>query len=226
MAEKLWRPLFYGYLFFPVDTTGAGDGLLAVDIARGSRNIPVRLVPDTLGHYKVNFTPDTSGQYAIQIYFAGLEVTGNHEVIGAYSVIVNAYLYSSSPKKHSSKKTNFDNFLLHEKVRLHMWNKQYTVFSWVRQIAHPHTRIRFSLEIGKSLSGYPLLVLTASMNVYVFPLGSPFRMEVVDSVDVTVSGEGLGLVPVNQQTEFLVHAPRVTTGISALQVTITCKYVR
>lgn len=46
---------------------------------------------------------------------------------------------------------------------------------------------------------------------------------IVDSADVTVSGDGVGLVPVNQPASFLVSMPRTNGAASDFEIDILCK---
>lgn len=59
-----------------VDTAGAGEGTLAVDITRNGRSIPSNVTSEGRGMYRINFTPDGSGIYSIKVLFAGMEVPG------------------------------------------------------------------------------------------------------------------------------------------------------
>ena len=59
-----------------MDTAGAGEGQLTVDINHDGRSVPVQVSQEGRGMYRVTFTPDGGGLYTIRVYFAGMEVTG------------------------------------------------------------------------------------------------------------------------------------------------------
>ena len=59
-----------------MDTSGAGEGELTVNIMHEGRSVPVQVYPEGRGMYRVTFTPDGAGIYSIKVYFAGMEVAG------------------------------------------------------------------------------------------------------------------------------------------------------
>ena len=59
-----------------VETAGAGEGALTVDIMHNGRSVPVQIQPDGRSRYRVAFTPSGGGVYTIRVHFAGMEVRG------------------------------------------------------------------------------------------------------------------------------------------------------
>ena len=66
---------------FSVDTEGAGEGQLSVEIQHNGRNIPPQIYPDGPNRYRVSFTPEGGGIYTIRVNFAGMEVKGELQFV-------------------------------------------------------------------------------------------------------------------------------------------------
>lgn len=60
-----------------VNTTGAGDGPLTVQVSYRDAFIPAEVVRASSELYRVSFQPRGPGLYYIHVHFAGVEIDGN-----------------------------------------------------------------------------------------------------------------------------------------------------
>ena len=69
------------------------------------------------------------------------------------------------------------------------------------------------------------LILIESNFVLFLNAGSPWRVDVINPVPITVTGQGLGTVPVNRMTYFDIGASSAVFDPSLAQVQITGFFV-
>lgn len=60
-----------------VDTTGAGEGELTVEVIHLGRAIATRLAQQG-NHYQAAFLPEGTGSYHVYVLFARMHVPGRH----------------------------------------------------------------------------------------------------------------------------------------------------
>jgi len=63
-----------------VDTTGAGEGEVTVEVLYGREAVATHLTQQGK-IYQASFTPAATGQYLVYVFFDKADVTGRHQQI-------------------------------------------------------------------------------------------------------------------------------------------------
>ncbi|CAH1781771.1 unnamed protein product [Owenia fusiformis] len=196
---------------FDIDARKAGKAELQIKVMSPARKaIPIQVMDNHNGTYRVEYIPSIVGAYVINITHADQVIAGSPFRSSAYDI--NAIMVSRMPRGIIGKPVEFtvdvtnagegqletliNQGTVEHNIRLK--SKGIFLISFIPTVARPHTvDIKYNEELVP---------------------GSTRIVEVTDASAVTVKGAGLDLVPINKLTWFEVTTNNAGAGIVAVKI--------
>ncbi|KAL8594786.1 hypothetical protein ACOMHN_047504 [Nucella lapillus] len=218
-------------LDFSVDATEVGEGEVGVTVNHAGSEVPSSVRSEGFGRYSADFTPSRPGVYTVYVTLNDMQVKDSPfsvEVVDSSQVTLSGEGLSLVPLHTTPHHTTPHHTAPHH-TTLHHTTPTFS-------LSVPDSP--FSVEVvdssqcgggglhpgdaqwGRPQPGSPPHLTTPHHTAPhhttpTFPLSvpdSPFSVEVVDSTQVTLSGEGLSLIPLHQPANFTIHTKGAGNG--------------
>ncbi|KAL4220761.1 hypothetical protein ACF0H5_021155 [Mactra antiquata] len=188
-----------------VNSATAGDGDVKIEVrAPSGRSMNLSAVPRHGGNYISNFNPTEVGEWEVSVLYDDEHISGSPYLINVFDPsLVKVYgLESGSLSSGITFNTDATKAGRGDvKIEMMKNGVDMSEYCLLRQEYNNYYKIDFN---PPSPGMYDVHVYFNDMEIR----GSPYNLDIVDSSDVTVSGDGLNLVPVNRTASFEVHAGR------------------
>lgn len=189
-----------------VDASGAGQGDLRMEARSPSGYV---MHPDPIyrnGTYASNFTPNEVGTWEISVLYDGDHISGSPYHVHVFDPLAvrvygleggavgRALTFNADAKQAGDGDLNVKVSYAGTSIPAHILHE-----------GNGEYKIDFT---PKGAGQYKVNVFMNDVEVR----GSPYTLDIVDSSQVTLSGEGLSLVPVDRPTTFTIHTKGAGSG--------------
>ncbi|XP_067668833.1 filamin-C-like isoform X2 [Haliotis asinina] len=197
-----------------VDTSSAGQGDIRMEVETPnghSTNLPVVY---RQGMYTANFTPAEVGDHRIFVHYDNEQIVGSPFLVKAFDPSkVNVYGLEGGSVGRALSFTADSQSAGEGELTVVVTHNGVTIPSQVTTRQSGIHNIDFTPQ---GAGTYRVQMYFNDVEIR----GSPYTLEIVDSSMVSVSGDGLSLVPVNKTASFNVHTRGAGGG--NISVDITC----
>ncbi|XP_052216529.1 filamin-B-like isoform X2 [Dreissena polymorpha] len=199
---------------FKVNSAAAGDGEVAVKAKSPSgRSLNLSTMPRQGGNYVSNFNPSEVGEWEISVLYDNQHISGSPYIVNVFDPSLVKVFGLEGGNMADGINFNAD------ATRAGRGNVRAEVM-YGRTDVTEHMRLREDQAGFYKMNFTPPQPGLYKVHMYFNDVeirGSPYDLDIVDSSNITVSGNGLSLVPVNRTASFVIHG---VSGSGKLDVEI------
>ncbi|XP_052782579.1 filamin-B-like isoform X2 [Mya arenaria] len=185
-----------------VNSSDAGDGDVEIEArAPSGRQLKLSAVPRHGGNYVANFNPSEVGEWEVSVLYDNEHISGSPYYVNVFDPsLVKVYGLEGGNMAEGISFNADATRAGRGNIRAEVMygNSDVSEYMTLREDQSSFYKLNFS---PPNPGLYKVHLFFNDMEIK----GSPYDLDIMDSSNVTVSGEGLSLVPVNRTSSFMIN---------------------